>query len=76
MGARTVEMNKIYRDFNGNLFKTLYMVRHSETLELMIVYQALYGNKIIYVTPYDIFISEVDHNEYPNVKQAYKFELV
>ena len=41
----------IYRHFKGNQYKVLAVARHSETLEEMVVYQALYGDRGIWVRP-------------------------
>ena len=38
-----------YRHFKGNEYRVLYTARHSETLEEMVVYQALYGEHGIWV---------------------------
>lgn len=53
--ANTSTIHKInpgrYRRFKGNEYLVLYVARHSETLEEMVVYQALYGERGIWVRP-------------------------
>lgn len=71
-----VQANEIYRHFKGNLYKVICIARDSETLEDMVVYQALYGNYDIYVRSLDNFESKVDINKYPEVSQSNRFELV
>ncbi len=41
----------LYRHFKGNQYRVLYVAKHSETLEEMVVYQALYGDMDIWVRP-------------------------
>lgn len=57
----------------------LYMIvgtaTHSETDEQMMVYSPLYGEGGLFVRPLDMFLSEVDHEKYPDIRQKYRFEL-
>lgn len=41
----------IYRHFKGNKYELLFIARHSETLEKMVVYRACYGKHGIWVRP-------------------------
>ena len=67
--------NRIYKHFKGDYYLVEDIVLHSETKEKMVLYRALYGEKLLFVRPYDMFLSPVDKEKYPNVKQYYRFEL-
>ena len=54
----------LYRHFKGNLYRLLYVAKHSETLEDMVVYQALYGEQGIWVRPASMWSEHVERNGY------------
>lgn len=70
-----LELNKVYKHFKGKLYLVEDIAYHSETNDKDIVYRALYGDKKLYIRPYDMFLSKVDKEKYPNVEQKYRFEL-
>ena len=69
----TVKCGK-YRHFKGNEYEVLGTATHSETLEEMVVYRALYGERGVWVRPKAMFFSPVDREKYPDAPQAWRFE--
>ena len=67
---------EMYRHFKGNIYQIRCLARHSETGEMMVVYQAMYDTFQIYVRPLAMFMEEVVHVKYPGVKQKFRFELL
>lgn len=51
-----------YRHFKGNEYEVLYIAKHSETLEEMVVYRALYGEYGVWVRPKSMWNEMVDKN--------------
>lgn len=52
----------IYRHFKGNRYEVLGVAKHSETLEEMVVYRALYGEGGLWVRPASMWLETVERD--------------
>ncbi|WP_430641523.1 DUF1653 domain-containing protein [Acetoanaerobium noterae] len=57
---RTLKIGKKYRHFKGKEYLVMHIAKHSETLEELVVYQALYGEMGVWVRPLEMFLEQVE----------------
>ena len=72
---RELKLKRVYRHFKGDYYLVEDIANDSETGEPFVVYRKLYGDGGLWIRPLKMFLSEVDHEKYPDCKQKYRFEL-
>ncbi len=73
---RVVKVGAIYHHFKGKNVQVMAIAKDSEDERPLVVYYHTDTPDEIWVRDYDMFLSPVDHQKYPNIKQKYRFEEV
>ena len=66
----------IYKHFKGHVYRLLFVGKDADDLSEKIIYQNVNDEKDIWIRNKDEFLSVVDKEKYPNVKQEFRFELI
>lgn len=82
MKEREVKPFTVWKHFKGTRAIVITVAQHSETEEKLVIYRCIDNNGKtnhkdgIYARPLDMFLSEVDHEKYPDANQKYRFEEI
>ena len=82
MENREVRPYTVWQHFKGTKAFVIALAKHSETEEDLVIYYCMDNEGKtnhkdgIYARPLKMFLSEVDHEKYPNIKQKYRFEEI
>ncbi len=72
---RKIKIGGIYKHFKGDYYVVEGLATYSETNEQCVIYRSLYDDGKMWVRPITLFLSEVDHQKYPDVLEKYRFTL-
>ena len=64
------------REPNMYLYEIIGQAEHTESGEQLMIYRPLYGEGKLYARPMEMFLSPVDKEKYPEVKQKFRFEKI
>ena len=67
---REVHIGGVYRHFKGNTYEVIAVGKHSETLESLVIYRALYGDGEVWVRPLTEFTGAVTREPSPDSKKS------
>ena len=65
-----------YRHFKGKEYRVEGTALDSETGATLVLYRQMYGENLLWARPLEMFLSPVDREKYPDVKQQFRFEEI
>lgn len=71
---REIKKGLVYKNVDGNLYQVTDIVNDYTSNNNVVIYRALYGERLSYAMPYDKFSAEINTNEYPTASQKYYFQ--
>ena len=66
-------IGKTYRHFKGGMYKVIDIAVHSENAGVLVIYQSVKDPSLVWARPLDMFLSDVDKEKYPLVRQDKRF---
>lgn len=67
---------QVYRHFKGSLYQIVAIAIHTETTDKLVIYRSLTNPERVFARPLEMFLSEVNHKKYPDIKAKYRFTLL
>ena len=69
-------IGQTYRHFKGNTYRVIDLAVHSESAEPLVIYKSTGDNDYTWARPLSMFLSPVDKEKYPEIKQEMRFEKI
>ena len=73
---RELQIGRVYRHFKGDYYLVEGLAHDSESGVPCVINRKLYGDGGLWVRPLEMFLSRVDREKYPEVRQEYRFQLL
>ena len=66
-------IGKTYRHFKGSLYEVIDIAVHSENAGVLVIYKSKKDPALVWARPLDMFLSDVDKEKYPLIRQDKRF---
>lgn len=68
--------HELYRHFKGGIYEIITIARHTENLEELVIYRDVHNASKVFARPVAMFMSEVDHEKYPESDERFRFTKI